>query len=220
MATLVPTIADVNKIYTYCVRKVTSSNETTTYSTDELPLTTQTSSPLAASDNSITMKQSSDSQTLETTNRTSTDETQTALNLIRDREKRSFVAGSTELTAASTVQTTPSESIKTTNTATDPTAITETIITTEVFNDYNNVSSVSNITSATTASIIYCVDEIVTASMNASDTTTDLFNLVNGTTDKYSNGSTTSNNAISVTPTTNFASYLGEVSTTESVTSI
>ena len=219
MATLVPTIADVNKIYTYCIRKVTSSNETTTYSTDELPLTTQTSVS-TASDNSITTKQSSDSQTLETTNRTSTDETQTALNFIRDREKRSFVAGSTELTAASTVQTTQSKSIQTTNTATDPTASTGIIITTEVFNDYNNVSSVSNITSATTASIIYCVDEIVTASMNASDTTTDLFDLVSGTTDKYSNGSTTSNNGISVTPTTNFASYLGEVSTTESVTSI
>ena len=211
MSTLVPTTADVNKIYTYCIRKITSSNETTQNSTDELPSTRQTST-LTESDYSVTIKQSADSETTETTN-TSTDETVTNVNLLRDREKRSLVEESTDLTVASTVQTTQSDSMVTTNTATDPIASTEAIITTEVYSDYGNVSSASNFTIATTASIIYCVDEIVTASMNSSRTTTDL-DLVSGSTDEYSNGSTTTSNyGISVNPTTNFASYFDEVST-------
>ena len=86
MSTLVPTTADVNKIYTYCIRKITSSNETTQNSTDELPSTRQTST-LTESDYSVTIKQSADSETTETTN-TSTDETVTNVNLLRDREKK------------------------------------------------------------------------------------------------------------------------------------
>ena len=111
------------------------------------------------------------------------------------------------------MQTAHSDSMVTANTATDQIASTEAIITTEVYSDYGNVSSASNFTIATTASIIYCVDEIVTASMNSSRTTTDL-DLVSGSTDEYSNGSTTTSNyGISVNPTTNFASYFDEVST-------